>query len=168
MLDLIIQYKQALKDVRRLQSTANDEDRKLLGGMASDLEYALEWMQTARQPGNRRGIERRAAYQRELPLDPVIMQSIFPGTDDVHEWDKTSTEQSIGSWDDQRLKDALSILTDREREIYLMKRGYDITFSEIARLLGISDGAVKTMFKRADKKISAKIKLKEVQISLAL
>jgi len=53
---LIEEYKQALKRIRLLQQSASVEDNKLLGGMASDLQYALEWMQTGRRPGNKRGI----------------------------------------------------------------------------------------------------------------
>lgn len=46
--------------------------------MASDLQYALEWLKTAKWPGNRRGVERRAAYQCMLPVDPQLLQKIIP------------------------------------------------------------------------------------------
>ena len=35
--------------------------------MIRDCDYILEWMETGRRPGNKRGVERLAAYQREIP-----------------------------------------------------------------------------------------------------
>jgi hypothetical protein len=48
-----------------MRETANDEDKKIISRMISDLEFAPKWMRTAREPGNLREIERRVAYQRE-------------------------------------------------------------------------------------------------------
>lgn len=50
--------------MREAQKDAK-EDIKILTDMISDIPYSLEWMKKARRPGNRRGIQRLAAYQRE-------------------------------------------------------------------------------------------------------
>ncbi|CEG28094.1 sigma factor-like helix-turn-helix DNA-binding protein [Bacillus sp. B-jedd] len=158
MLDLIIQYKQALADVERLKKTANEEDSKLLGGMASDLEYALEWMLTAKQPGNRRGIERRAAYEREKPFDPLIMQQHFRSMDDnLYSWDEHNQEDSTSGWDRERIEDALSVLTPREKEVYLMAKEIGLSYSQIARYLKVSKSAVQDSIRRAEGKIAKRI-----------
>ncbi|APC46476.1 positive control sigma factor [Aeribacillus phage AP45] len=155
MIDLIQQYSDALKQARKMYKTANEEDKKIISGMISDLVYALEWMKTSRMPGNRRGIERRAAYQREKPFDPLLMQRYFRSTDeDVYEWDDHLQEHKIDEWDRQRIEDALSVLTKREREVYLMSRGHCLSYSQIANYLCISKGAVQTMIERAEKKIA--------------
>ncbi|GAE27013.1 hypothetical protein JCM9140_3124 [Halalkalibacter wakoensis JCM 9140] len=49
MQNLVQEYKQSLKWVEEAKDTASDEDKVYLGSMASDLRYALEWMQTGRR-----------------------------------------------------------------------------------------------------------------------
>ncbi|MNP84003.1 positive control sigma-like factor [compost metagenome] len=41
----------------------------------SDCEFVIEWLNSGRRPGNKRGIERRAGYEREILLDPIRMQA---------------------------------------------------------------------------------------------
>jgi len=157
MNDLVQEYKKSLKMARKMYIKASEEDKKIIRGMISDLEFAIEWMETSRMPGNRRGIERRAAYQREKPFDPLLMQKFFRSSEPVYEWDDHEEESLITEWDRQRIEDALSVLTDREREVYLMSRGYCLTYSEIANYLCISSSSVQTMVERAERKIKKRI-----------
>lgn len=121
MQDLIKQYNTTLRQLREAQKDAKEEDIKILTDMISDISYSLEWMKKARRPGNRRGIERLAAYQRERTCDPLLMQRYFRSMDDnLYEWDNRQQEHAIGEWDKIRLEDALSLLTEREKEVYRM------------------------------------------------
>lgn len=158
MYDLLQEYKQTLKHTKKLFKHASDEDKKIIRGIISDLEFSIEWMETGRRPGNRRGIERRAAYQREKLFDPLLMQKYFRSGEPTYEWDDHNKESVITSWDRERIEDALSVLTEREREVYLMSRGYCLTHSEIANYLCISSSSVQTMIERAEKKIKKRIK----------
>jgi positive control factor len=157
MNNLIKEYKESLKMTRKMYDNAVEEDKKIIAGMISDLEFAIEWMETGRMPGNRRGIERRAAYQREKPFDPLLLQKFFRSSEQVYKWDDHEKEHVITEWDKQRIEDALSVLTDREREVYLMSRGYCLTYSEIANYLCISSSSVQTMVERAERKIKKRI-----------
>lgn len=77
--------------------------------MISDLEFTIEWLRKGRRPGNRRGIERRGTYQRERVVDTLLMQRYLRSTDvQLYEWEKI------------QLEDALSVLTNREKGVYLM------------------------------------------------
>lgn len=157
MEELLKQYKETLRETRKLLKKASDEDKEVIRGMISDLEFAIEWMETGRRPGNRRGIERIAAYQREKPFDLLLMQKFFRSSEPVYEWDDHEKEDVITSWARQRIEDALSVLTDREREVYLMSRGYCLAYSEIVNYLYISSSSVQTMIERAEKKIKKRI-----------
>ncbi|MEC5303758.1 sigma-70 family RNA polymerase sigma factor [Bacillus thuringiensis] len=158
MQDLIKQYKTTLRQLREAQKEAKEEDIKILTDMISDISYSLEWMKKARRPGNRRGVERLAAYQRERTCDPLLMQRYFRSMDDnLYEWDSHQQEHAIGEWDKIRLEDALSLLTEREKEVYLMSRGYCLTYREIARYLKITCSTVQSMIERAEKKISRQV-----------
>ncbi|KFZ41904.1 Fis family transcriptional regulator [Anoxybacillus flavithermus] len=158
MNDLVQEYKNSLKLVRKMYNNAVEEDKKIIAGMISDLEFSIEWLTTGRHPGHKRGIERRAAYQREKLFDPLLMQKYFRSSEPVYEWDDHEKQDVITSWDRERIEDALSVLTKREREVYLMSRGYCLTYSEIANYLCISSSSVQTMIERAERKIKKRIK----------
>lgn len=51
-----------------------------------------------------------------------------------------------------RLEDALSVLSKREKEVYLMSRGCGLSYSEIACYVIISRSAVQKMIERAESK----------------
>jgi len=164
--EMLLDYKIALSDAKRRYELASDDkqdnetrsDKEIIKDMITDIEYAIEWMETGRRPGNKRGIERRAAYQRERAFDPLLMQKFFRSADDLdYEWDKSDKEDLISEWDQERIEDALSVLTEREKEIYLMSRGYCIRYKDIARYLDVSVSTVKTNIKRAESKISKRI-----------
>ncbi|WP_255298967.1 sigma-70 family RNA polymerase sigma factor [Bacillus cereus] len=155
--ELIKEYNLSLNKVKIAKESASEEEQKILVDMISDLEFALTWMRTGRRENNSRGIERRAAYQRERAFDPLLMQRYFRSTDDnVYEWDNHLQEHTIGEWEKIQLEDALSVLTEREKEVYLMSRGYCLPYSEIANYLIISRSTVQTMVERAEKKIIRK------------
>lgn len=158
MEELLKEYKQTLKQTKKLLERAPEQDKKIIRQMIVDLEFVIEWLTTGRRPGHKRGIERRAAYQREKLFDPLLMQKYFRSSEPVYEWDDHERESVITSWDRERIEDALSVLTEREREVYLMSRGYCLTYSEIANYLCISSSSVQTMIERAERKIKKRIK----------
>jgi RNA polymerase sigma factor (sigma-70 family) len=149
--ELIKKYRESLKIVRQLQLRADkEEDIRLLGSMASDLQYSLDWLRSGRRPGNKRGIERRAAYQRERPIDPVHIQNFVANP-------AKEKPCTVSDWDRERIEDAISVLTEREKEIYLMARGQCLTYEQIAAYLFICKSTVQTTVERAEKKISRRI-----------
>ncbi|MBD7966254.1 sigma factor-like helix-turn-helix DNA-binding protein [Fictibacillus norfolkensis] len=157
MEDLLENYKSALKYIEAIDD-ASEEDKALLNGMASNLRYSIEWMNSGRRPGNKRGIERRAAYQREKPIDPLVMQKFFKSSNnDPYTWIDQSPISVIAESDKERIMDALCVLTDKEREMYLMSRGHCLTYSQIAGYFVTTRSAVQNNVERAEKKISKRI-----------
>jgi DNA-binding CsgD family transcriptional regulator len=149
---LIKEYKQSLNNVRKLKLKVDPEsaDKSLLGNMASDLQYSLDWLQSGRCPGNRRGIERRAVYQRERPIDPIHIQNFVSNR-------AKENPCTVSDWDRQRIEDALSILTEREKEMYLMARGTCLSYGQISIYLFVCKSTVQTTVERAERKIAKRI-----------
>ncbi|OCT12793.1 hypothetical protein A8709_32945 [Paenibacillus pectinilyticus] len=110
--------------------------------MIRDCDYILEWMETGRRPGNKRGVERLAAYQREIPTD--IME-------------KYANKPAVVQFHDDReyvhMEYVLSLLTDRERTCYEMNVGGMWTDQEIANTLGLQRRTVREFLDRAQKKV---------------
>jgi len=152
MKELIEEYTQTLKRIRKLKEKAGEEDRKIIASMESDLHYAIQWMKTGRNPNARRGAERLAAYQKEKPIDPIHIQRYV--TKSVFE----QPEGEVSRHDLERIEDALSCLTEIEKEVYLMARGHCIPRSEIALMIGVERGTVNKILTRADEKVKERTK----------
>jgi len=166
MQDLIQQYKESLRKVRKAKETANEVDRSILSGMERDLEFAIKWMETGRMPGSRRGAERRAAYERELPADPHRMEmtgKYFRPAGAAYIIEPVSNygiEEPEIEEDDREtillfIDDILSCLSEREREVFELRHAGGLEYHEIAEELGITEGHVKNALWRANEKIEA-------------
>lgn len=130
------------------------QDRTIISGWISNLEYSIKWMSTGRKPGSTRGAERRAAYEREKPFDPIIMQHYFRSNQPEYPWDSRTTYESLLSIDEHQVLDyVMRPLSKREREIYMLARGKCKSQYEIAEMLYLSRSTVKTLLKRAECKI---------------
>lgn len=133
-------------------------DKETIGWLLGNLEYSLEWMETCRRPGNKRGIERRAAYQRERPMDPLIMQRYIEHVG-VETYPRMNRGQrdAVTLEERQRIEEALSVLSEKEKEAYLMTRGNGLSFGKAASLLGVTSSAVKDRVRRAERKIAQSV-----------
>jgi DNA-directed RNA polymerase specialized sigma24 family protein len=150
MKELIKEYNKSLYLVRKLQLRSNSEkDKELLGSMASDLQYSLDWLKSGRRPGNRRGIERRAAYQRERPVDPMKLQTYYSNP--------SAGKCTVTESDRERLDDALSVLTEREKEMYLMSKAGCLSYYQISLMLNVAKSTVQDTIERSEKKIAKRI-----------
>jgi len=184
--DLIKEYKESLRNLQKVKAKKRMEyemiedlkigasrnqrqigakvqleianDLKIISAMERDLQYALEWMTTARRPGNRRGIERRSAYQRTRLFDPLLVQKYFQaaGGDPYKMIDLEPTDTLTQS-EKERLEDALSELTDLEKEYYMLHYGRGFSLAEIGNMFCVAKGTVQTTIERAEKKITERI-----------
>lgn len=120
------------------------EDKKVIASMISDLEFALEWMRSGRNPDARRGIDKKGVYL----MDPAVLD-VLP----VHNVYKTAAHE-ITDFDKEIIDDALCTLTEREKDIFLMIKVEGITYEYTAELLGIKKSTVQSHLERAEKKIA--------------
>ncbi|MCM3108789.1 sigma-70 family RNA polymerase sigma factor [Bacillus velezensis] len=155
MQDLIIEYKRALRETRKMYRLYKDtaevnltaeqiNDKKIISSMISDIEFTLEWLQNGRQPGARRGADRRDAYQRTILAGPRLIDALPEEYAIVQE-----AEGGVSDWDKERITDALSVLTEREKDIFMMHTVQNMSFEEIAQLLGIKKGTVQKNIERS-------------------
>lgn len=158
MIDLLIkQYKETLKQLIAAKEKANEKDEKIINGMISDIEDDLKWMRTGKEPGMKRGIERRASYQREIKVNPLLIQRYLRSKETEYEWDKEQKENTITTWEKIQLDDALSTLTEKEKEIFVMYKAGMFTQEEIAKMKGVTRSTVQQNLRRADRKIAQQV-----------
>ncbi|MGG0796630.1 sigma factor-like helix-turn-helix DNA-binding protein [Brevibacillus laterosporus] len=129
-----------------VHGTDREALRSSLAESIRDVEYAIKWLETGRQPDNQRGIQRRSKEQREILLDPFKMQSyVSPGTGGCRVGVSDAERQLIDFY--------LQFVTEKERECYLMVHGSGFTHEKAAEMLFISRGNVSTLLSRAQQKI---------------
>ncbi|MCY8399554.1 sigma-70 family RNA polymerase sigma factor [Bacillus haynesii] len=156
MEDLLFEYKRALKNTKKLYRPYQDEqgltaeqlkDKKLIRNMMTDLEYVIDWLENGREPGIRRAIDRRDAYKRMLLKDPQIIDTFSAQI-------AFEPAQEVSAYDKARIKTALSALTAREKEIFILHKVEQFSYERIATMLGIKKSTVQTNVKRAQLKIA--------------
>lgn len=156
----VLNYQKSRKLADRAYEQAkareDEADKKVISGMVADCDYAIEWLRTGRRPGNKRGIERRAAYQREKLMDPLMMQAYV-------QKGNAGSPSNLSDWERFQIEDALTGLSERERECFVLSRGECFSYNDIAKMLGIKKASVKEYVERAQVKIS-----KNLQNSLFL
>ncbi|MEC0233576.1 sigma-70 family RNA polymerase sigma factor [Paenibacillus kribbensis] len=141
-----LNYRKSRNIAARLYKKADADDKKAISGMISDCEFVEEWLTTGRRPGNKRGVERLAAYQRERPVDPLRMQAYVSQS-------KAGSPSNLTDSDYFQIEEALRVLTDLERDCFLLSYGHCMPHSYIADVLGLSRGNISTLLKRAKEKI---------------
>jgi len=149
----VVRLERAKKSGKKKVTSNGDEnksERQIIGEMIGDTEYVIEWLETGKRPGNKRGIERRAAYQREKLMDPIRMQAFVANS-------TAGSPANITEWQREQIEDALCSLSDRERECYILAYGQCFSHSDIANLLGITKSSVDTHIMRAQQKISERV-----------
>lgn len=157
-------YKEIYEDERKskkkrehAKATVSDSLHELgiYRSIKSSLEYSLRWMEKGHSPENRRGIERLAAYQIEKPIDPLLMQRYFRSHQPEFPWETDTKENVITRSEKELLDKATKTLTKKELEVLLLFKGKSFSQYKIAEMLDISRNSVKTMIRRANKKINA-------------
>lgn len=150
-LTVAISKLEPVRDLEQMNTLlALEEERRLIVSMIASCSYVMDWLASGSMPGNRRSMERRAGYQREVLTDPFRM----PRQADSYTEHRRSGDDGCTSADRDRLERVLQMLTERERDCYVLAYGERFTYSEIANLLQISKSSVGTYMARAQRKIA--------------
>lgn len=151
----IFAYKRSRERIRR-----SDMEASRKAALIANCDYAIMWLETGRRPGNKRGVERLAAYQREVSFETM------------ERYAKPLESLRIQTTEEERLERLhmeyiLSLLTERERECFELNNGHMYTEREIAQMLGIQRTSVQQFLMRAKNKIK-KYKSQPMPLKLLL
>ncbi|KEO84769.1 sigma factor-like helix-turn-helix DNA-binding protein [Tumebacillus flagellatus] len=145
--DLLLQYKKTRRDLRaKHDRTESKEDQALLSQMIGDVEFVIEWLSTGRQPESRRGIDRRSVYELTKVWDPEWFKEFVAPV-------AATSEYELSLSDEFSLDDAMTGLSERERQCYVLHVGFDYSMLQVAQELNIKKASVQNHLKEAAKKI---------------
>lgn len=151
MRTLIYEYKQSLRVLKEMKAAIEAktellqqdiQDKTLINSMINEMEFAIQWMVSGRNPGAMRGADRTGAYT----LDPKLIEAVVPNRVASEERKLTADEQWL-------LDDVLGDLTVREKDVFTLVKAEGLTFEYTAELLGITKSSVQTYLERAERKI---------------
>ncbi|RST60232.1 sigma-70 family RNA polymerase sigma factor [Siminovitchia terrae] len=134
------------------KNPVESEYKTMINSMVEDMDFAIEWLETGRQPGTYRGVDKRSVYQIRSLENMDLIPDIADQLDDVNERKPLMTrEEKI------ILQDILSSFSRRERQCYLLNVAQGMSWATIADELGISKSSVQTHIKRARNKVEKRI-----------
>lgn len=157
MNELLLEYRKTMKETRallnRLQANeAFEEDIANVRSWISSLEFAIKWMRTGQQPKATRGIERRAGYEREIPIDPYFMQLNKDREVVLFEFEETKEEREKKVNKESLVKEIMRILDKKERMVFELA-AKEFSQREIAKLLNMPHATVQKILERCKRKI---------------
>lgn len=150
--ELIPQYKEGLSNLECISSNLTDslEDRvdsTQINSMIDSMGFSVEWMETGRQPGTYRGVDKRDAYRPkqydEMDIIPDITEQLEKEREPLY----MDREQR------QALIHLFKNFSKRERQCYLMYEAEQLSMGKIADRLGIKKRTVQQYIERARDKV---------------
>lgn len=143
--ELATEYKITLEHIQKAKEKSQiKSDKEILTQMETSTRWTYEYLQLGHEPGLRKGIHRRSRKQLEVLLDDM---SYIPAPEPQEKPD-------ISPEDKEKLEQALSVLTDREREIFELVIGQNISQGEASQLLGVTRSTVGATIRRANGKFN--------------
>lgn len=152
--ETIKEYKDDLKRLRKeLNKKRSESEYKTIREMISSTEYALFWIENGRERkfGDKYSVTRMSKEKRTESWGNI-------------EWAKAVTPETPKELtkEEQELSNIIiSLLSEREKEVYLSVYGHSNTREQTAEYLGIQTGTLKKYLDRARNKV-----LKEIQYGL--
>lgn len=144
--ELLREYRQTRSVIMAARLRAEEEDSKIMGSMLSDVQLAIDWMEKGHNPGPRRGIHRRSGRQRTVTVDPLHMQSYAQPA-------ACGSPTTLSDHERFQIDDALSTLSDKEKQAYILRHGLCFSIGQVAQEMLISRSSVQKLLERADQKV---------------
>ena len=149
---MVFAEKHGLEKYYTMQSNALNEDIQILQSMLTSMRFSLSMMN--KELRVRRGIERRAKSEREIPVEPERIYKRQDKRMDIYEADdeQLQNEKEAAEHKERLVNSMTEVLTDRQKEILeLAAAGY--THKEIAEKLSIAEGTVSSTLTKSKEKI---------------
>ncbi len=128
---------QAYRQTLDLADPTGLNESEMVGGMISDMAYALQWMRRGRRPGNLRGAEVANVYRHR-----EILAELRPKMTDAEAY---------------RMAMILLGLSARERQCFLLHMAHGLTQTEISERLNVSRSTVRQSIHRAKSKVQQEL-----------
>lgn len=137
-----------MRDGLNRMDPSSAQDLTQINSMIDSMKFSMDWMATGRQPGNYRGADKKAIYQRQyfesMDLIPDIQEQLQDmGAKRLY---MTQEEKMI-------LSQIFGAMSLRERQCYILHVGQKMSMGKIAEEIGVSKATVQKYIGRAKEKV---------------
>jgi len=141
----------AMKDRYDENDPYQKQELSQINSMIDSMTYAMEWMETGREPGTFRGVEKTRQYQRQFFESMVTVPDVLEQI--VEELDFEDRKLHLAREDKLVLADVFASMSHRERQCYVLYYGNRMSMGKIADEVGISKRTVQQYIERARQKV---------------
>lgn len=155
--ELIKQYSDGRKQLQKKRERLDKEDPldqqdlTQINSMIAEMSFVLEWLETGRQPGTFKGVDKKSIYQHRsfesMDFIPDITEQLEEGPKQLY----MSAEEKI------ILADIFASLSLRERQCYILHEARGLSMGIIAEEMAVSKAAVQSYVNRARTKVKMRV-----------
>ncbi|MGR6896980.1 sigma factor-like helix-turn-helix DNA-binding protein [Rummeliibacillus sp. BSL5] len=149
--NLLQEYKEnraALHKMKAKIDIDNFEDETQINSMIESMTFAIDWMETGRNPDAYRGVDKRSIYQKQFFESIDVIPDI---TDQLY--DINSKQLYMSQDEKKRLAKIFASWSHKERICYVKHVVEQKSFQQIANELKLSKSTVQTNINRAKSKV---------------
>ncbi|OMC86915.1 RNA polymerase subunit sigma-70 [Viridibacillus sp. FSL H7-0596] len=153
--NLLTEYKEGRNALHQMKANLHEdnfEDETQINSMIESMTFAMDWMETGRQPDTYGGVDKKSIYQRQFFESIDVIPDI---TDELY--DINSKQLYMTTDEKEVLAQIFASWSHRERVCYVKHVVEQKSFQKIADELNISRYTVRTHVDRAKKKIEVAI-----------
>ncbi|MEK4760778.1 sigma factor-like helix-turn-helix DNA-binding protein [Viridibacillus sp. FSL E2-0187] len=148
---LLGEYKEGRNALHQMKANLHEdnfEDETQINCMIESMTFAMDWMETGRQPDTYNGIDKKSIYQRQFFESIDVIPDI---TDELYAID--SKQLYMTTEEKKDLAKIFATWSHKERVCYIAHEVQKKSFQQIADELKVSKGAVQSYIKRARSKV---------------
>lgn len=143
------QQKWTLADEYRAEYIDYRQRCKDIGAIIASSQYSIQWLKKGHEPQGT-GVSKLPYTKREVQVNDIDKVLTIQNTFETTYPELTEDELA-------EVHSFLSMLSKRERDVFVSIRGKGNTHSETASYLGISESAMYSYLRRAEEKIDKKL-----------
>lgn len=149
------EYRKTLRNVEKTYKNLdrNHPDKRIYSEMMSSIKYIIFWLENGHEKKfgsiddiSKLSYEQRTTYWGDLAEAESFYRQNKQLADNY-------IENAESQQNNSKINEYLGLLTEREREIFILKYAHSLSFQEVANLLGISKSTVQSLLDRSKKKI---------------
>ena len=154
---LIREYEIGRNGLSKMKEVLGDSDfdkldKSQINSMIGSMNFSIDWLKSGREPEKYRGIDKKAAYQRNSLTD----MDLFPSLDVFPK------EKELDNEEKEAILKVLLDLSPRERQCFILHKVYLMSFYQVSQELKIGRSTVQKYVERAKEKISCRADVVQV------
>lgn len=150
--ELIGEYEEGRKILQQMKgvlgdSEADQADKTQINSMIREMTGTIKWLRTGNDPNERNGIGIKSVYQ----INHLSNMDLLPDITSQLQDERQPLE--LGQDEKKILIQVFAVLSDRERDCFILHATQDMSMSEIGEMYNIKKTTVQNYIEKAREKI---------------